>query len=285
MRYRFQNAISHISRAGTSNIMSIVGIAFVATLLATLLLNHSSISERSEFKSHAPTLVAFLKDTVDESAGRTLLSQIEKSGHILTANYTSKAENLARGETEFQDLGILIKEAFAETKGVNPFPASLNIYVDEELTTRQALEQIALEMKTYDEIEDVSLTGQGQLNDRLRSSERTTLIGIGVAVVIVWFIIGSLIKKTAIARSEEIALMKLLGMPRHYLLSPFVFHGIFLGGLGALCGLSCFYGMFHVFRSQLGTMDFLNIYQLVSVVMGGMITGLLVGLTTQRKYV
>ena len=285
MRYRFQNAISHISRAGTSNIMSIVGIAFVASLLATLLLNHSSISENFEFKSHAPTLVAFLKDTVDESAGRTLLSQIEKSGHILTANYTSKSENLARGETEFQDLGILIKEAFAETKGVNPFPASLNIYVDEELTTRQALEQIALEMKTYDEIEDVSLTGQGQLNDRLRSSERTILIGIGVAVVMVWLIIGSLIKKTATVRDEEIALMKLLGMPRHYLLASFVFHGIFLGGLGVLCGLSSFYGMFHVFRSQLGTMDFLNIYQLVSVVMGGMVIGLLVGLTTQRKYV
>ncbi len=124
MRYRFQNAISHISRAGTSNIMSIVGIAFVATLLAALLLNHSSISENSEFKSHAPTLVAFLKDSVGESEGRTLLSQIEKSGQILAANYTSKAENLTRGETEFRDLGILIKEAFAETKGVNPFPAS-----------------------------------------------------------------------------------------------------------------------------------------------------------------
>ena len=58
--------------------MSIVGIAFVATLLAALLLNHSSISESSEFKSHAPTLVAFLKDSVDESEGRKLLSQIEK---------------------------------------------------------------------------------------------------------------------------------------------------------------------------------------------------------------
>jgi cell division protein FtsX len=285
MRYRFQNAISHISRAGTSNIMSIVGIAFVATLLAALLLNHLSILESFEFISHAPTLVAFLKDTVDESEGRTLLSQIEKSGQVLAANYTSKAENLARGETEFRDLGILIKEAFAETKGVNPFPASLNIYVDEELTTRQTLEQIALDMKAYDEIEDVSLTGHGQLNDRLRNSERTILIGIGIAAVVVWLIIGSLIKKTAITRAEEIALMKLIGMPRHYLLAPFVFHGLFLGGLGAVCGLGCFYGMFHVFRSQLGAIDFLNIYQLVSVVMGGMVTGLLVGLITQRKYV
>jgi cell division protein FtsX len=285
MRYRFQNAISHISRAGTSNIMSIVGIAFVATLLAALLLNHLSILESFEFISHAPTLVAFLKDTVDESEGRTLLSQIEKSGQVLAANYTSKAENLARGETEFRDLGILIKEAFAETKGVNPFPASLNIYVDEELTTRQTLEQIALDMKAYDEIEDVSLTGHGQLNDRLRNSERTILIGIGIAAVVVWLIIGSLIKKTAITRAEEIALMKLIGMPRHYLLAPFVFHGLFLGGLGAVCGLGCFYGMFHVFRSQLGAIDFLNIYQIISVVMGGMAIGLLTGLTTQRKYV
>lgn len=285
MRYRFQNAISHISRAGTSNIMSIVGIAFVATLLAALLLNHSSISESSEFKSHAPTLVAFLKDSVDEPEGRKLLSQIEKSGQILAADYTSKAENFARGETEFRDLGILIKEAFAETKGVNPFPASLNIYVDEELVTRQALEQIALDMKAYDEIEDVSLTGQGQLNDRLRNSERTVFIGMGIAVIVVWLIIGSLIKKTAAVRAEEIILMKFLGMPRHYLLSPFVFHGFFLGGLGALCGLCCFYGMFHVFRAQLGAINFLNIYQLISVVMGGMLIGLFVGFTTQRKYV
>ena len=244
MRYRFQNAISHIWRAGTSNIMSIVGIAFIANLLAALLLNHASIIDRSEFKRHAPTLVAFLKDNVDESKGRTLLSQIEKSGQILAANYTSKAENLARGETEFRDLGILIKEAFAETKGINPFPASLNIYVDEELTTRPILEQIALDMKAYDEIEDVSLTGQGQLNDRLRRSERTVFIGIAIAVVVVWLIIGSLMKKTAILRAEEINLMKLLGMPRHYLLTPFVVHGIFLGGLGPCVDSAAFTACF-----------------------------------------
>lgn len=264
--------------------MSIVGIAFVVTLLAVFLLNHSSISKSSEFKDHSPTLVAFLKDNVDESEGRTLLSQIEKSGHILAANYISKAENLARGETEFRDLGILIREAFAETKGVNPFPASLNIYVDEELITRRVLEQIALEMKGYNEIEDVTLTGQGQLNDRLRSSERTVLIGIGVSVVVVWFIIGSLLNKTAAVRAEEITLMKLLGMPRRYLLAPFVCHGIFLGGFGAVCGLGCFYGMFYIFKSELGVIDFLAIYQLISVVLSSMLVGSFTGLITHWKY-
>ena len=264
--------------------MSIVGIAFVVTLLATLLLNHSSLSDSFELKDHTPTLIAFLKDNIDESEGRTLLSHIEKSGHILAANYTSKSENLARSETEFQDLGILVKEAFAETKGVNPFPASLNIYVDEELITRRVLEQIALEMKGYNEIEDVTLTGKGQLNDRLRRSERTVLIGIGVAVVVIWLIIGSLLTKTADIRAEEITVMKLLGMPRGYLLGSFVCHGIFLGGFGAACGLGCFYGMFYIFSSELGVIDFLNIYYLMSVVMGSMIIGLFAGLVTQWKY-
>ena len=283
MRYHLKNAISHIARAGSASVMSFFGIGFITVLLATLLLNHSFILQQSEFKNHAPTLIAFLKDTVDASTGRTLASQIEKNGQVLTVNYASKAESLARGETQFQDLGILIKEAFAETRGVNPFPASLKIYVDEELITRKTLEQIVLDIKAHIEIEDVLLTGQGQLKDRLRDSERTTLIAIGIAVVLIWSIIGSVINKTAIAHAEEIAIMKLLGMTRHYLFAPFVTHGLFLGSLGALCGLGCFYGMFYIFKSQLGAVDFLTIYQSILIVVGEMVVGFFAGFVAQRK--
>ena len=264
--------------------MSFFGIGFITVLLATLLLNHAFIFQQSEFKSHAPTLIAFLKDTVDESKGRTLVSQIEKSGQVLAVNYTSKAESLTHGETQFRDLGILIREAFAETRGVNPFPASLKIYVDEALITRKTLEQIVLDIKVHDEIEDVLLTGQGQLKDRLRDSERTTLIAIGVAVILIWFIIDSVINKTAIARAGEIALMKLLGMPRRYLFTSFIVHGLFLGGFGALCGLGCFYGMFYIFKSQLGAVGFLPFYQSISVVAGGMVIGFLASSVAHWKF-
>lgn len=284
MGYRLKNATSHIARAGTSSLIGIIGIGFITALLATLLLNHSFILQQSEFKNRAPTLIAFLKDTVDEVKGRTLVSQLEKNGQILAVDYTSKAEKLSRGETEFQDLGVLIKEAFAETQGVNPFPASLNVYVDEELITRKALEHIVLDIKTYDEIEDVLLTGQGQLKDQLRDSERATLVGIGVTLVVVWFIMGSIIKRTAIARTDEIHLMKMLGMFRHYLLAPFIVHGLFLGGLGALCGLGCFYGIIYVFKSQLGGIGFLTIYHTILVIIGEMVIGVLVGFVAHRKF-
>ena len=123
------------------------------------------------------------------------------------------------------------------------------------------------------------------MKDRIRDSERTTFIAIGAAVVAVWFIIGSVIKKTTIARAEEVGLMKLLGMVRRYLLVPFIVHGLFLGGLGTLCGLGCFYGMFYVFKPQLGAVSFLTIYQSILIVMAGMGIGFLVGLTAHRKFV
>ena len=81
--------------------MSIVGIAFVVTLLATLLLNHVSLSDSFELKGHTPTLIAFLKDNIDESEGRTLLSQIEKSGHFL-----------ARTTPQKQKTSLAVKRSF-----------------------------------------------------------------------------------------------------------------------------------------------------------------------------
>ncbi len=273
MRYHLKNLISHITCAGTASLLSFFGIGFITLLLATLLLQHAFLLQQSEFKSHGPTLIAFLKDTVNERKGRNLATQIEKNRQVFAVNYTSKAESRAHGEAQFQDLGTLIQEAFAETKGVNPFPASLKIYIDEALITRKTLEQIALDIKAHDEIEDVLLTGHGQLKDRLRDSERTTFIAIGAAVVVIWFIIGSVINRTTLARAGEIALMKLLGMTRNHLIPAFIAHGALLGGLGTFCGLACFYGMDALFKPLFGVAEFLALYQSLLIIISGMAIG------------
>lgn len=282
MRYYLENAFSHITNAGFLNVMSLLGIAFTTTLISTLLLNHSFISQQFELDKDGPTLVAFLKDTVNESNGRTLASQIEKNRQILSVNYASKAEGLARGKTQFRDLSPMIQDRFS---GVNPFPASLEIYVVEESVTRKTLEQIALEIKAYNEIEDVLLTGHGLVNDLLRDWERTTFLGIGLAIVAIWGIIRYALGKTAHARSEEIALMKLLGARPRYLRTPFLIHGIFLGGIGPLSGLACFYALFQLFKSQFGTLRFLTIHQPILIVVGGIGIGLVAALFAQRKFV
>lgn len=280
MRYHLENAFSHIRHTGIVNLMSLLSIALTTGLLTLLLLNHTFIARQLALAQDEPTLVAFLKDTVNEPKGRAFVSQMEKDNRIIAVHYVSKAEELARGETEFKALGKLIKEAFP---GVIPFQASLEIYIDEGILSQHDLEQIALEIKAYDEIEDVMLRGQGVLNDLLREAERITFAGIGIAVAVCWLIIRYTVGKTMTARHDELALMELLGAFPRYHLVPLLTHGIFLGALGTGSGLGIFYGLFLMFKYQLGAMHFLPIYQPIVIVVGGITVGIIAGLFAHRK--
>ena len=280
MRYHLENAFSHIVHAGIANLMSLLSIALTTVLLTLLLLNHTFIARQLALARDEPTLVAFLKDTVNEPKGRAFVSQIEKDNRIIDVHYVSKAEELARGETEFKALGRLIKEAFP---GVIPFQASLEIYIDEGIVSRRDLERIALEIKAYDEIEDVMLKGQGVLNDLLREAERIAFAAIAIAIAGCWLIIRYTVGRTMAARQDELALMELLGALPRYLLVPLLTHGIFLGALGTGCGLGIFYGLFLMFKYQLGVMRFLPIYQPIVIVIGGITVGIIAGFFAHRK--
>ncbi len=280
MRYHLENAFSHIMHAGIANLMSLLSIAFTIVLLTILLLNHTFIAQQLTLAKDAPTLVAFLKDTVNEPKGRAFVSHIEKDERISSVYYVSKSEELARGETKFKDVGRLIKEAFP---GVIPFQASLEIYIDEEIVTRRALEQIALDIKAYDEIEDVMLKGQGVLNELLRDAARLTFAALAVAIAICWLIIRHTVGKTLAARKDELALMELLGAFPRYFLIPLLMHGIFLGAFGTGCGLGVFYGLFVMFRYQLGAVHVLPIYQPIAIVIGGITIGIIAGIFAHRK--
>lgn len=282
MRYHLENAFSHIVHAGIANLMSLLSIALTTVLLTLLLLNHTFIARQLALARDEPTLVAFLKDTVNEPKGRAFVSQIEKDNRIIDVHYVSKAEELARGETEFKALGRLIKEAFP---GVIPFQASLEIYIDEGIVSRRDLERIALEIKAYDEIEDVMLKGQGVLNDLLREAERIAFAAIAIAIAGCWLIIRYTVGKTMAARQDELALMELLGALPRYLLVPLLTHGIFLGALGTGCGLGIFYGLFLMFKYQLGVMRFLPIYQPIVIVVGGITVGIIAGFFAHRKLI
>lgn len=282
MRYHLENAFSHIVHAGIANLMSLLSIALTTVLLTLLLLNHTFIARQLALARDEPTLVAFLKDTVNEPKGRAFVSQIEKDNRIIDVHYVSKAEELARGETEFKELGRLIKEAFP---GVIPFQASLEIYIDEGIVSRRDLERIALEIKAYDEIEDVMLKGQGVLNDLLREAERIAFAAIAIAIAGCWLIIRYTVGRTMAARQDELALMELLGALPRYLLVPLLTHGIFLGALGTGCGLGIFYGLFLMFKYQLGVMRFLPIYQPIGIVVGGITVGIIAGFFAHRKLI
>lgn len=282
MRYKFQNLFTHIGRTGLNNLLSLIALAFFTLILNTFLFNHSSIYKELDLKETMPSLIAYANDTVVEEDAKVFANQIEKKEHILDIEYVSKEEFYNRAEKQFGLFGSLIKKGHL---GDNPYPASLEIYVKPEDGSRKKLEEIAFDIESYAEIDDVVLTGQGILTDLFRQTNRMTVASIAVIILITLLVIRAAVFKTAQTRHEEILLLNLIGATRTYLKIPFYVHGIYLGFLGTISGIFCFYLLYCIFTFQLGLLEFLPYYQLISIVVGGVIIGVIAGILAQKKYV
>lgn len=280
MRYKFQNIFSHIYLFDFVNILSLIALAFFTLILNTFLFNHNSIYK--ELEGAEPSLVAFANDTIIEEDAIVFANQIQKKAPILYIDYISKEENLNGAEKQFGPLGGVIKSAFS---GNNPFPASLEIYVDTTEGSRKKLEELAFDIESYDEIDDVVLTGQGILTDIFHQTNRMTIASITIIILMTFIVLRTAVHKTAQKRHEEIQLLELIGATRGYLSIPFYCHGIFLGILGTILGLTCFYLLYRIFTFQLGVLEFLPYYQLCVIVGVGVIIGLFAGILAQQKYV
>lgn len=281
MRYKIQNIFTHIGRTGLNNLLSLIALTFFTVLLNTFLFIHSSVYKELDLKEMVPSLVAWVNDTVVEEDARTFADQIRKKSQIPYIYYTSKEENYNRAEKQFGRLGGVIKNGFS---GSNPFPASLEIYVNPKNGSRKKLEEIAFDIESYDEIDDVVLTGQGILIDLFRQTNRMTIASISITILITLLIIRAAVLKTAQNRHEEIQLLDLIGATKGHLRIPFFIHGIFLGLCGTVLGLTCFYLLYCLFTFQLGMLEFLPYYQLIAVVVAGIIIGMFAGIFAQRKY-
>ena len=280
MRYKIENALGHIRQSGLNNFLSLIALAFFILILTTFLFNNSSVYKELELKETTPPLLAFLNDTVVEDDARLFANQIQKNHKILYIHYISKQENFNRYEKQLGPLGRWIKDSYS---GSNPFPASLEIYVDPSGVSRTSLEKIAYEIEAYDKVDDVKLTGYGVISDILRQTKRMTIACITISVLITLFIIKAAVLKTGRIRQTEIELLNLIGATQVYLKTPFLFHGMFLGLFSSIIGITSFYILYCIFTSQLGLLDFIPLYHVCAVIISGGIIGLIAGILAQRQ--
>lgn len=281
MRYKILNTFTHLGISSFNNILSLIALAFFTLILNAFLFNHSSIYKELSLKATVAPLVAFANDTVVEDDAKVFADQILKNEHIDYIAYVSKEENLNRAEKQFGQLGRLIKNGFSVS---NPFPASLEIYIVNDSISRKTLEEIAFDIESYDTIDDVMFTGHGILTDIYRQTTRMTIASIIITVLLTFFLIRATVLKTGQARNEEIHLLNLTGATQGNLRMPFIIHGIFLGFLGPLLGITCFYALYCIFTFQLGVLDFLSYYNLIAIMCTGVFIGIFSGVYAFRKY-
>ena len=280
MWYLFEESFSNIRHGGFVSFLSIVIITLTVTIGSALILIGNYLHEEIEDLKDKPAIIVFLKDSVGESEGKEFRSQVEKIDWISTVTYVSKREALARGEQMFGEFGKTLTEGFADS---NPFPASLEVYITETLLEPERLLQIESQLESFDQVEDAKTE---QASSEFIRKVELILIGLGgllggASVIIVCFSI----MLTAYFRREEIRVLRLVGATYWYIRIPLIAQGVFLGFIGSLAGIICFYTLFRIFVPRISDLPFIQLDQVGLILLGGILLGLLGSIAPIRRYV
>ena len=280
MWYLFEESFSNIRHGGFVSFLSIVIITLTVTIGSALILIGNYLHEEIEDLKDKPAIIVFLKDNVGESEGKEFRSQVEKIDWISTVTYVSKREALARGEQMFGEFGKILTEGFADS---NPFPASLEVYITATLLEPERLLQIESQLESFDQVEDAKTE---QASSEFIRKVELILIGLGgllggASVIIVCFSI----MLTAYFRREEIRVLRLVGATYWYIRIPLIAQGVFLGFIGSLAGIICFYTLFRIFVPRISDLPFIQLDQIGLILLGGILLGLLGSIAPIRRYV
>ncbi len=281
MWYLFEESFSNIRHGGFVSLLSVVIVTLTVTIASALILIGNYLQGEIENLKDRPAIIIFLKDTIGESEGQEFHSQIEKLDWASSVIYVSKKEALARSEEMFGDFGKTLTEGFSDS---NPFPASLEIYIQETLLEPDKLSQFTAQLRSFThQVEDV--TSEQASSEFIRKVEMV-LTGLGglmgaASVIIVCFSI----MLTAYFRREEIRVMRLVGATYWYIRIPLIAQGVFLGFIGSFSGILSFYVLFRLFVPRITEIQFIPWDQLGLILLGGVLLGLLGSIAPIRRYV
>lgn len=174
----------------------------------------------------------FLKDSVDEAAGRRLHGELARRRGIAQAKYISRDAALA----EFK-----AHSGFGEALDIltdNPLPAVIVVTPDARLPKADA-EALLDALTRLPEVESARLDREWleRLYAILAVVERLVLL-IGAALALaVLVVVANTVRLDIAARRDEIVVLKLIGAPNAFIRRPFLYTGLWYGLAGAV--LAC----------------------------------------------
>ena len=90
-----------------------------------------------------------------------------------------------------------------------------------------------------------------------------SMVIIIVLFVVSLFIISNTVKLAMYSRSEEIAIMKMVGATNSFIRLPFVVEGFILGMLGAVIAFFLEWGLYDFLQAKIAVVDTLRLFQIV----------------------
>jgi len=235
-------------------------------VLASVLVIRAGLDAALSYADSKVEVVAYLKVGASEERANSLRNEILRIDGVKEATYITADEALAAFRERLKERG---EPDLTGELDENPLPASFEIALDspsETATVADALSRLP-SAALFSRIVDgravaESLAG---ITSALRIAGLIVLIGFSFAVLAV---VVNAIRLAILARSDEIAIMRLVGATSTWVRLPFIIEGLIIGGAGALITLF----VFGILGAGISTV-MLNLFRVLPIETSGILLG------------
>lgn len=230
--FRRAPVLTGLSAAMVALALLVVGLFGLATHNLRLAL--SAIEARVE-------VVAYLRDDARATEIEAVRADLSSFPEVLSVRYVSKEEALEQARADLPEFSDL----FADVD-VNPLPQSLEVELQREARTNEAVARVAELAAGYDAVEDVRYGREWveKLFTLRRIGAATTAVMGGSFALVAALIIGTALRIAIFARREEIYVMRLVGARTGFIRRPFLLEGAIAGLLGGVLAWGLTYGTY-----------------------------------------
>ena len=249
-----------------------------------ILYNTSAMVKELEQKNE---MLVYIDESYSEAKAKSVGSQINLITNVRSAVFVSREQALEDFIDEQNDASL-----FA---GIDP-----DTLRDRYVVT---VEDNSLLKQTYEKLKDIEGVADVSAHFEIAEGFQTvqnvlniaSLVIVSVLFVVSLFIISNTVKLAMYSRSEEIAIMKMVGATNRFIRLPFVVEGLVLGLVGGLVAFLLQFGLYSLIVGKIMStmaagiitvLPFASVaLPLLLVFLGvGVLVGVFGGLTAIRNY-
>lgn len=234
------------SKARTSNISTVVGIALVLFMLGSLLFVILNAKKLSDHVKESFRVQVFLKEDAKDADILKFKKLLEAEDFVVETTYITKEEAVVMMEEE-------IGENFVEFLGFNPLQASLDVHLEAEYAHSDSLVWIEETILANPRVKEVVY--QPDLIDLINQNIRKismVVLGFSLLLLIIAIaLINNTIRLSVFSKRFVIRSMQLVGATRGFIMRPFIWQGIINGIWAAILALILIVGVLYFVKTEL----------------------------------
>ena len=200
-------------------------------------------------------VLVYIDETYSEAEAKSVGSQINLISNVHEAKYISRQ----------QALDSFVEDQNDATSFAGLDASTLRDRYEVTMENSSLTQQTVEEIKKFDGVAEVMALYE--IINGFQTLQKVLNIASSVIIVVLFvlslFIISNTVKLAMYSRSEEIAIMKMVGATDSFIRLPFVVEGFILGFLGAVIAFFLEWGLYNFIESKIGVVDTLQLIQVV----------------------